>query len=113
MAEELRPIRLKYEDGAEYVLEFNAETVRATERAGFSLSEAADKPMTMIPLLFFFAFKMHHPTMKREKADEILYKDLGGLSDKLQERLVDLYLAPINALGGEETPKNVNLTVEF
>ena len=113
MAEGIRPIRLKYEDGTEYVLEFNSETVKAAERAGFKMTEAMDKPMTMIPLLFFYAFKMHHPTMRQDKAYQILHDDLGGINETIQERLVDLYLAPINELAGGEAPKNPHLAVEM
>ena len=112
MAEELRPIRLSYEDGEEYVLEFNAQTVRDAESAGFRLSEVSDRPMTMIPLFFYHAFRMHNPNIKRATTDKIL-KELGGMSDAFQERLVDLYLAPINNIGGDETTKNPKLTVEL
>jgi hypothetical protein len=56
---------------------------------------------------------MHHPTISKKKTDEILRNDLGGLSEAIQERLVDLYLAPMGELVGDESPKNVNMTVEM
>ena len=108
---EIKPIKLQYEDGIEYVLEFNASTVKEAERAGFNIGEIVNKPMTLVPLLFFFSFKMHHPTISMKKTDKILYEDLGGLSEALQERLVELYLAPMEELGGTDQPKNPNMRV--
>lgn len=110
---EVTPIKLKYDDGKEYVLEFNAQTVSEAERAGFLYGEVANKPMTMIPLLFFYAFKMHHPSISKAKTDSILWEDLGGINEAMQVRLVELYLAPIEGLSGEDTPKNARLTVEI
>lgn len=113
MAEVIKPIKLQYEDGTEYVLEFSAQTVKEAEGAGFVLGEIMNKPMTLVPLLFFFSFKMHHPTISKKKTDKILTEDLGGLSEAMQERLVELYLAPMQSLGGDENPKNPNMTVEM
>lgn len=110
---EVKPIKLQYEDGKEYVLEFNAQTVKEAEGAGFVIGEVMNKPMTLIPLLFFFAFRMHHPSVSKKKTDDILKNDLGGLNEAMQERLVELYLAPLNELSGEETPKNAKMTVEM
>ena len=110
---EVKPIRLKYENGEEYVLEFSANTVREAEAAGFRLGDVMDKPMTMIPLLFFYAFKMHKPTITRKKTDDILKNDLGGIPEAMQGRLIELYLAPIANLGGGDDPKNAELTVEM
>lgn len=114
MAEErINPIRLRFENEREYVLEFSAQTVSEAERAGVTIESITKMPMTMIPLFFFYAFKMHHPTISKKKTDEILRNDLGGLSEAIQERLVDLYLAPMGELVGDESPKNVNMTVEM
>lgn len=110
---ERKPIKLQYEDGTEYVLEFNAQTVQEAERAGFTIGEIVNKPMTLVPLLFYFAFKMHHPTIAKKKTDKILKEDLGGLSEAFQERLVELYLAPMEELGGSDTPKNPTMRVEL
>lgn len=113
MAEEIRPIRLKYESGAEYVLEFSAQTVKDAEGAGFVLGDVINKPMTLVPLLFFFAFKMHHPSISKKKTDEILFNDLGGISEAIQGRLIELYTSPVNTLVGDATPKNPELRVEM
>ena len=47
----------------------------------------------------------------KKKTDKILTEDLGGLSEAMQERLVELYLAPMEELGGDDNPKNPNMTV--
>lgn len=110
---DIKPITLRYEDGTEYVLEFSAQTVRDAEGAGLVLGDIINKPMTLIPLLFFFSFKMHHPTITKKKTDDILKNDLNGLSEAMQERLVELYLAPVNELGNNGEPKNPKMRVEM
>lgn len=114
MAEEkINPIRLKYEDGTVYTLEFSAKTVKEAEGAGFVIQDVLKKPMTLIPLLFFYSFRMHHPTISKKKTDSILEDDLGGLSESMQERLIELYFAPMEGLGGGESPKNPTMAVEM
>ena len=108
----VEPIVLRYEDGTVYTLEFSRETVEHAERSGFKRSEIENHEMTQIPLLFFLAFKMHHPTMTREKANKIYFEDLGGISQPLSERLIELFNAPYNDLFNESgETKNPNLTV--
>ena len=111
--ERIEPLRIKYEDGTEYVLEFNRKTASYAEQNGFSRENAADKMMTMIPDLFFFAFRMHHPEVKRPLADKILCEDLEGLTPSQVERLVELFNAPYSTLIRDEDsePKNSKLTV--
>ena len=42
----VEPLRLTYEDGTEYVLEFNRATVSLAEKSGFVREDAANKMMT-------------------------------------------------------------------
>ena len=110
--EKVNPITIRFEGGETYTLEFNRKTVAAAERAGVVIGDASDRLMTTLPELFFYAFKMHHPSIKREKTDKILFDDLGGLSEAQMERLIDLYEAPYEALMNEgEDVKNPNVTV--
>lgn len=112
--EKVEPIVLSYEDGQEYVIEFSRETVEQAERAGFTLDDLEDKMMVRIPQLIFWGLKMHHPTISKEKADKILFEDLGGVSRALIERLVKLYSAGYDTLVNETgKPKNPKLTVRF
>ncbi len=114
MAEEkINPIRLTSEDGTVYTLEFSARTVKEAEGAGLRIGELMAIPMTMIPLLFFYSFKMHHPTIKRSTTDAII-NGWGGvlnIPEEVQARLIDLYAAPFEQAAGDSP--NVKVTVEL
>lgn len=115
--EEMKPIIITNEEtNDEYVLEFNRESVKFAEARGFRVEDIANYPMTKIPELFFYAFRMHHKNISREKTDKILFEELGGIPDGMLERLAELYQAPFEALGvlgeGEER-KNSKLTVKM
>ena len=53
-----KPITIEV-DGETYTLEFNRNSVVSAEQAGFRGELITEMPMTMIPLLFYAAFKMH------------------------------------------------------
>lgn len=114
----VKPIIIKNtEDNAEYTLEFNRESVIFAEMRGFKIEDLGDYPMTKIPELFFYAFRMHHKNISRDKTDKILFSELGGIPNGMLERLAELYAQPFNALTvvdeeGEER-KNSKFQVEF
>lgn len=102
------------ENGIDYTLEFNRESIRFAEARGFDIDDVGRYPMTKIPELFFYAFRMHHKNVSREKTDRILFEDLGGLPEGVAERLGALYTAPFEALNGKENKgKNSKMTVEL
>ena len=105
------------ESGHEYTLEFNRKSVRKCEAAGLDINLAASKSMTMIPLLFWGAFQWHHPNMKQEATDKILFEGLGGLNDEELEYLGGLYAEPFRALIADEdegeTSNPRKMTVQF
>jgi hypothetical protein len=114
--EKVRPLILRDNETKDvYTLEFSRDSVRFAESRGFSISSISDFPMTKIPELFFYAFRMHHKNIAREKTDKILFEDLGGLREGMLERLYSLYSAPFDALAndGEDNEKNSRMTVEF
>lgn len=112
--EEIRPIVLKDNDtGMEYTLEFNRDSVKFAEARGFSIDKVSDQPMTFIPDLFYYAFRMHHKNISREKTDRILFEDLGGVPDGMLERLGQLWAIPYEALTQDENRKNAKMTVIF
>ena len=114
----VKPIIIKNtEDGVEYTLEFNRESVVFAEMRGFKIEDLGEYPMTKIPELFFYAFRMHHKNISRDKTDKILFSELGGIPEGMLERLAELYAQPFNALSvveeeGEER-KNSKFQVEF
>lgn len=115
VSERVNPIIIRNEDtGEEYTLEFNRETIRFAEQRGFDIADVGKFPMTKLPELFFYAFRMHHRNVSREKTDRILFDDLGGMPDGMAERLGALYSAPFEALSNDNgKAKNSKMTVEF
>ena len=111
----VNPIILKdTEENEEYTLEFNRESIRFAEMRGFDIADVSKFPMTKLPELFYYAFRMHHRNVSREKTDKILFEYLGGMPDGMAERLGALYSAPFDALNAKDgKPKNARITVEF
>ena len=96
--DKVKPIIIQFEDGREYTLEFSRKTVAFAEQRGFKIADIGDKPITAIPDLFWYAFRMHHPNITKKEADDILYNQLKGLSEAALERLGELYDAPFATL---------------
>ena len=115
--EKVKPIILHdTEEGTDYTLEFNRESIRFAEARGFDIAEVGKYPMTKLPELFFYAFRMHHKNVSREKTDRIFFEYLGGLPDGMAERLGSLYSAPFEALTAkdeDEQGKNRRILVEL
>lgn len=116
--ERVKPIILTdTESGTEYTLEFNRESIKFAESRGFKIDEVGDYPMSKVPELFFYAFRMHHKNVSREKTDKMIFDPdygFGGLSDLpegLVERLFQLYNQPFEATKTESERKNSKLTV--
>lgn len=114
--EEVRPLILHdTESGQDYTLEFNRESVKFAEQRGFVIDDVDRFPMTKTYELFYYAFRMHHKNISREKTDKIIDEDWGGIAgipDGVLERLGMLYAAPFGALKNkEENPPKV--TVQF
>lgn len=97
------------EEVREYTLEFSRKTVAKAEAAGLDVNKMDSAPMTMLPLLFWGAFLMHHPYMKQEDASRILFDGLHGLSTEEAEYLGKLYSEPFKTLiAGEDGGKAEN-----
>ena len=95
--ETVKPITLEV-DGTTYTLEFNRNSVVTAEKEGFRPDLITDQPMTMLPLMFYAAFKMHHPRITKKETDDILFGKMRGLSQEVVERLAQLYSAPTKYL---------------
>ena len=113
--EKVKPIVLRNtETNDEYVLEFNKDSVRFAEDRGFRLVDLDNFPATKIPEFFFYAFRMHHKNVQRNKTDKMLEEDLGGMSPKFLQRLVELYNETLNELVVEEGEvKNPKMEIEL
>ena len=99
------------EEGREYTLEYSRKTVVKAEQAGLDVNRLESASMTMIPLLFWGAFLMHHPHMTRDQTDKILFEGLGGLNDEEMTYLGKLYAVPFQTLvateGQAENPRKM------
>lgn len=115
MAEVVNPIILKDEEtGKSYTLRFTRDTVKKMEQSGFDATQIDKKMMTSVPELFYGAFLADQPFITRKQTDKILFDDLGGLTEKMIERLGLLYAAPLNELiAKDDEPKNAKMTVQF
>ncbi len=113
--EKVKPIILTdNETGDEYTLEFSRESIRFAEQRGFDIDDVGKYPMTKLPELFFYAFRMHHKNVARAKTDALL-DSLGGVMDApdgLFARLGELYSEGFNTLT-DKPAENPTVTVTF
>lgn len=101
-------------EGKDYELEFTRETVRTMERAGFVADELLNKPMTLFPELFAYAFYAHHRFMKRKDIDRIF----AAMPNRpeLLTKLVEMYRDPLTELMDDpegSAAGNVSWTTNF
>lgn len=117
MDERINPIKITdSKTGEVYELDFSRESVFFMDQRGFAVDESIFKfPATNIPKLFYYAFRKNHRKMSQAQTDAIL-KELGGLTDEMIERLVQLYIqaaASNNIQDREDLEKNPRMTVEM
>lgn len=106
-SERLKPMVIADPDnGREYTLEFSRKTVAKVEDAGLDVNRLDSASMTMIPLMFWGAFLMHHPHMSKDQTDKILFDGLGGLTKDEMEHLGKLYAEPFQTLIASEDKEN-------
>lgn len=79
--------------GDKYVLEYDRNTVRILENAGFVLDEFLTKPMTNIELVFSGAFIKNHRNINQTTVDEIFKKvpDKNKLLVELRKMIEETY----------------------
>ncbi len=110
--EKVKPIIIHDNDNKkDYTLEFNRDTVKFAESRGFVIEDLDRFPMTKTPEFFWYAFRMHHPSVGLNQAEKIL-DQLGGMNENIARRLGELWAATFMSLK-DETVKNSNLTVEL
>lgn len=114
--ERILPIRVTDDEkGDVYELDFNRDSVRFAEERRFEIEDVARFPNTKVPELFFYAFRMHHKSIGRNRTDAIL-EEMGGLSAAFIGRLAALFRQAqmSNTVRLEDEPvKNSKLTVEI
>ena len=112
--EKVKPVILHDTDkNHDYTLEFNRDSIKFAEGRGFKIQDVDDYQMSKVPEFFWYAFRMHHPSVSLGQAEDILYR-MGGMSEALGQRLGELWAAPYKALSAESgEEKNVTVTVEL
>jgi len=112
--EKVKPVIIHdKENGRDYTLEFNRESIKFAEGRGFKLEDVDDYPMSKIPEFFWYAFRMHHPSFSLNQAEKMLDR-MGGMTEALGKRLGELWTVPFEALNPSEgDEKNANVTVEL
>jgi len=103
------------ENSRDYTLEFNRDTIKFAEQRGFKIEDVDAYPMTKIPEFFWYAFRMHHPSVSLGQAEKLLDR-IGGLGEALGRRLGELWAVPFTALNptdGDGEGKNSGVTVEL
>lgn len=104
-----KTIKLTYDNNV-YVLEYNRSTARTLERAGFSLNELSEKPVTMVPMLFQGAFLAHHRKVKSALIDEIMENTPN--KDDLIGKLTEMYADTVNTVLEEPAESEGNSSWE-
>lgn len=101
-----------------YTLDFTRDTVQFAEDRGFDWDLVGSKPGTMIPLIWYTAFRRYDRRISFDKTTELLEK-LGGMRVEWLKRLRELYDQSMASLiadpdkTDEEDAKNAMLTVSL
>lgn len=94
-----KTITLTYEK-KEYTLEYNRTAAKMIQDQGFDPDQLGTKQITMVMLVFYGAFMMHHQNVKRAKMDSI-FESLTHRME-LTKELLDMYSDTANVLSDEE-----------
>jgi hypothetical protein len=98
-----------------YDLEFSRTTAGQIEDQGFILEQLTEKPVKMIPLLFYGAFLKHNRGIKRSLVDEI-FDNLVNKSGEDGENgiigvLAEMYAETVQSLTDTKPVDEGNLAV--
>jgi hypothetical protein len=101
--------------GKDYDLEYSRTTAAQIEDQGFSLDQLTEKPVKMIPLLFYGAFLKHNRGIKRQLVDEI-FENLANKSGDDGETgiigvLAEMYAETVQTLTDNQTVDEGNAAV--
>lgn len=96
--------------GKKYTLCFTLRTASQCEQDGFVLDEIAEKPATMIPLLFYWSFVQNHRGITKNQTKEI-FAEMTHKTE-LVTALGEMYSDAVSALiDTDEEEGNANWTV--
>lgn len=101
--------------GKDYDLEFSRATAGQIEDQGFVLDQITEKPVKMIPLLFYGAFLKHNRGIKRQLVDEIFDNLVNKAGDDNESGIVgvlaEMYAETVQTLTDTQSADEGNLAV--
>ena len=112
----VNPMRITAENGDVYTLDFTRDSCKFAEDRGFDITQIRSRLVTGPADLFYYVFRANHRSVTQHFTDRLL-EQMGGLTAKQVNRLVDLYMQVVSthSLSDDEegTEKNASVTVEL
>ena len=98
-----------------YDLEFSRTTASQIEDQGFVLDQIMEKPLKMIPLLFYGAFLKHNRNISRKLVDEIFDNLVNKSGDDDENGIIgvlaEMYAETVKTLTDTKADDEGNLAV--
>ena len=98
-----------------YELEFSRATAGQIEDQGFVLEQISEKPLKMIPLLFYGAFLKHNRGISRKLVDEIFDNLVNKTGDDVDSGIIgvlaEMYAETVQTLTDVQSADEGNLAV--
>lgn len=98
-----------------YDLEFSRTTAGQIEDHGFVLDQLTEKPLTMIPLLFYGAFLKHNRGISRKLVDEIFDNLVNKAGNDGENGIIgvlaEMYAETVNTLTDSKSEDEGNAAV--
>ena len=99
----------------DYDLEYSRTTAAQIEDQGFSLDQLTEKPVKMIPLLFYGAFLKHNRGIKRQLVDEIFENLVNKAGDNGDDGIIailaEMYAETVQTLTDSQAVDEGNAAV--
>lgn len=91
-------------DGKQYVLTFNRKTAAMFGDMGYKVGDITNdgKAFTAVPMFVWCALKANHPTIRKDKAEEVWDALSLKSKSKVLDALVEMYVATFTELMGSE-----------
>lgn len=113
----MKKVTVTTTDGKQYVLTFNRKTAAMFGDMGYRVGDITNdgKAFTAVPVFVWCALKANHPTIRKDKAEEVWDALSLKSKSKVLDALVDMYAATYTELMGSENDEDDegNASVEF
>lgn len=111
----MRQLKLKINE-KDYILEYNRDSIKWLERAGFNLNEFLAKPVTYIEMLWQSLFVKNYsntvnPTLALELMDSYSKEKGSAMLMKVISFAIEEYKSFLDALAGTDSEKTEELEI--